>query len=83
MLLLYYIVLSETGSFAKRPLNRSASIFESKKLNVYIEGNPDALLKDVAKHFSGSIIGAFYAVEREKITLKKRTFLQGTRREGT
>jgi len=68
-------LLSETGSLEKRPLNRKAPKFESEKLQSYIEENPDALLKDVAEYFSGSITGAFYALEREKITLKKRAFL--------
>jgi transposase len=68
-------LLSETGSLEKRELNRTAPKFESEKLNAYVEGNPDALLKDVAEHFGGSITGAFYALEREKITLKKRAFL--------
>ena len=76
-------MLSETGSLEKRPLNRTAPIYESEKLNAYIEENPDALLKDVARHFGGSITGAYYALEREKITLKKRDHLQGKRREGT
>ena len=67
-------LLSETGSLEKRPLNREASIFDSEKLNAYIEENPNALLKDVAEHFGGSITGAFYALEREKITLKKKRF---------
>ena len=67
-------LLSETGGLEKRPLNRSARIFESEKLDAYVEKNPDALLKDVAEHFGGSVTGAFYALEREKITLKKKKF---------
>jgi transposase len=67
-------LLSETGSLEKRPLNRTAPIFESEKLNAYIEENPDALLKDVAEYFGGSVTGAFYALEREKITFKKKRF---------
>jgi len=74
---------SETGGLEKRPLNRTAPIYESEKLKAYIEENPDALLRDVADHFGGSITGAFYALEREKITLKKRALLQGAGREGT
>jgi transposase len=66
-------LLSETGSLEKRPLNRIAPKFESEKLNAYIEENPDALLKDVADHFGGSISGAFHALEREKITYKKKS----------
>lgn len=68
-------LLSETGSLEKKLLNRVPSVFESEKLNSYIEANPDALLKDIAQHFGGSITGAFYALEREKITYKKRDFL--------
>jgi transposase len=64
---------SETGSLEKRPLERSARIYESEKLNAYIEENPNALLKDVAEKFNGSITGAFYALEREKITFKKKS----------
>ena len=67
-------LLSETGSLEKRPLNREASIFHSEKLNSYVEANPNALLKDIAEHFGGSVTGAFYALEREKITLKKKRF---------
>jgi transposase len=70
-------LLSETGSLEKRPLNRTAPKFESEKLNAYVEENSDALLKDVAEHFGGSITGAFHALNREKITLKKRALLQG------
>ena len=67
-------LLSETGSLEKRPLDRSPSKFESEKLNAYIEENPNALLKDVASKFNGSTSGAFSALEREKITLKKRVY---------
>ena len=68
-------LLSETGSLEKRPLNRTALKFESEKLHAYIEENTDALLKDVAEHFGGSVTGAFHALKREKITLKKRALL--------
>lgn len=74
-------LLSETGRLEKRALNRTSPKFESEKLKAYIEENPDALLGDVARHFGGSISGAFYALKREKITLKKRALLQGTRRK--
>lgn len=67
-------LLSETGSLDKRPLDRCPRKFESEKLNTYIEENPNALLRDVAEKFNGSITGAFYALEREKITVKKKRF---------
>jgi transposase len=67
-------LLSETGSLEKGELERRPRIYESEKLNAYIEENPNALLCDVAEKFKGSKSGAFYALEREKITLKKRRF---------
>ena len=67
-------LLSETGSLEKRPLDRSPRIYETEKLNTYIEENPNALLKDVAAEFGGSITGAFHALNREKITFKKKRF---------
>ena len=70
----WLVLLSETGSLEKRPLNRSASIFKSEKLETYINENPNALLKDIAQYFGGSTTGAFYALEREQITYKKRNF---------
>ena len=66
---------AQRGSLENKPLNRVARLFTSKELNAYIEKNPDALLKDIAQHFNASISGAFYALKREKITLKKRDFL--------
>jgi transposase len=71
----WLLLLSETGSLEKRPLTRSAPKFESEKLNTYIEENPNALLKDIAVHFGGSISGADSALKREKITYKKRDLL--------
>jgi len=67
-------LLSEKGSLAKAELDRSPRLYESEKLNAYMEENPDALLKDVAAQFNGSISGAFYALEREKITFKKKRY---------
>ena len=72
-------LLSETGSLEKRPLTRIARKFESEKLNAYIENNPDALLKDIAEHFGGTISGAGTALKGEKITYKKNRFT--TKRE--
>jgi len=62
----------ETGDLECRPLDRDARIFNGKKLCAYIAGNPDATLQDIADHFGGSTTGAFYALERNKITFKKK-----------
>ena len=72
-------LLSETGSLDNKELNRKPRIFESEKLTAYIKENPNALLKDIAEHFGGSVNGAYYALKREKITYKKKRF--STRRE--
>jgi transposase len=66
---------SETGSLEKQELNRTARIYKSEELNRYIEENPSALLKDIAEKFGGSTTGAFYALEREKITYKKKSHI--------
>jgi len=67
-------LLSETGSLEGKEIERSPRVYESDKLNAYIEENPNALLKDVAQEFNGSVSGAFYALEREKITIKKKRY---------
>lgn len=68
-------LLNETGSLEKRPRERSATKFPSEELKAYIEQHPDAMLAEIAEHFGGSTSGAFDALERVGITLKKRTFL--------
>lgn len=65
-------LLSETGKLDKKELNRKPRVYDSEKLRAYINSNPQALLKEIAKHFGGSIPGASDALRREKITLKKR-----------
>jgi len=64
-------LLSETGKLDKKELSRSPRKFESEKLRTYIEENPEATLVEIAKEFGGTKSGAFDALEREKITLKK------------
>ena len=65
-------IRAANGSLEKRELNRSPSIYKSEELQVYIAENPDALLKEIAEHFGGSVTGAYEALKREKITYKKR-----------
>ena len=68
-------LLNETGSLEKRPLERTASKFHSEELKTYVSEHPDATLQEIAEHFGGSISGAFDALERERITFKKRALL--------
>ena len=71
----WLVLHSETGSLEKKPLNRTPRIYKSDELNRYVEENPNALLKDVAERFGGSITGAFYALKREKLTYKKKSLI--------
>jgi len=64
-------LLSESGSLEKKELNRKPRIYEAEKLRAYIAENPEATLAEIAREFGGSPSGAFDALEREKITLKK------------
>jgi transposase len=74
---------AENGSVEKRELNREATIFKSIELHAYVAENPDAFLREIAEHFGGSITGAFEALERENLTLKKRLRIRRTRRSKT
>jgi transposase len=65
----------ETGSLECRPLNREAQIFKDEELCAYIAKNPDATLQEIADNFGGSVTGAFYALERNKITIKKKNLI--------
>ena len=58
--------------------NRVAPKLDPEKLMEYINNNSDALLKEIAAHFNCTAPAVFYACERNKITLKKRTLLQRT-----
>jgi transposase len=62
---------AETGELNKRPLNRKPRIYDSEKLEAYVLENPTTYLKDIAEKFNGSISGAFNALKRLKIGLKK------------
>ena len=65
-------LLSEKGNLEKKPLKREARVYKADKLRAYMEEHPQALLKEIAKYFGGSISGANSALARAKITLKKR-----------
>jgi transposase len=65
-------LLSETKSLDKKELSRKPRKFEPEKLRAYVLENPEATLAQIASEFGGSPSGAFDALEREKITLKKQ-----------
>ena len=62
--------LSETGNLEKVPLERQPRKFHDE-LTEYTRENPFATLNQIAEKFGGSITGAFDALRRLKITLKK------------
>ena len=64
-------LVSETGELAKRPLEREAKTYPADKLCAYMKEHPEALLKEIAEQFGGSVPGAADALKREKITFKK------------
>jgi transposase len=68
-------LLNETGSLEKRPLERSSRKFNPNELRAYVSEHPAATLEEIAEHFNGSTSGAFDALEREKITFKKRALV--------
>ena len=72
-------LLNETGSLEPRSKQRSASRFLDDELKAYVNEYPDATLEDIAKHFGGSISGAYDALARVGITFKKRALFH---REG-
>ena len=62
--------LSRTGNLEKEPLERSPRKFYDE-LRAYVQEKPFATLKQIAENFGGSTTGAFNALKRVKITLKK------------
>jgi transposase len=63
--------LQERGNLEKAPLERSPRKFPDDELRAYVKENPFATLKEIAGKFGGSTTGAFDALKRVNITLKK------------
>jgi transposase len=62
---------SETGNVEKAPLERQPRKFLDDELRSYVQEKPFATLKEIAKEFGGSKTGAFKALKRLNITLKR------------
>lgn len=62
----------ETGDLANKPLNRGFKKINPEKLKEYVKEHPDATQQEMAEvfHCSDSAIGK--ALQRNKITRKKR-----------
>ena len=63
--------LRENGTLEKAPLERGARKFYDDEVRKYVKENPFATLQQIADRFGGTATGAFHALERLKITLKK------------
>ena len=68
-------LLKETGSLEKRPLVRGHKKIDPVKLAAYILEFPDAYLQEIADHFGCTATAVFYALKKQKITLKKLKFV--------
>lgn len=65
----------ETGSLEKRQLNRTFKKIDPVELAKIIIEEPDLYLSEIAERFGCSASAVFYALENEKITLKKLKFV--------
>jgi len=63
---------AELGHLENKPLKRKHKKIDPEKLNAYIEAHPDAYLREIAEVFSCTEEAVRQALERLKITRKKR-----------
>lgn len=64
--------LREEGNLKAKTPERSFKKIDPEKLKEYIEKNPDAYLREIAKEFGCCISAVDKALKRIKITRKKR-----------
>ena len=64
--------LKETGNLEKKELHRSFRKIDPEKLKDYVAEHPDAYQREMAEAFGCSESGIRDALERHKITRKKR-----------
>lgn len=63
--------LRENGTLERALLERSSRKFHDDEVRKYVNENPFATLQQIADEFGGTATGAFHALNRLKITLKK------------
>lgn len=66
-----------------KPRSNASRKINDDALRAYIAQNPDAYLYEIAEHLSVSRNGVHQALKRLKISYKKNTNLQRTRRRKT
>lgn len=64
----------ETGNLKKRPLHRTFKKIDPVALAEFVVESPDSYLSEIAEHFNCTATAIFYALEKQKITLKKLKF---------
>ena len=65
----------ETGKVLGPGRPKKAYKIDEEKLKQYVKEHPDAFLDEIAKHFGVTSPGIFSALQRLKITRKKRQHL--------
>ena len=63
--------LVETGSLARKPLNRRFKKIDPEKLEAYVNEHPDAYLREMAEVFHCSVNSVNKALKKLQITRKK------------
>ena len=66
-------------SLKTKELNRKARKFEDEELKELVAKDCDITYEKIARHFNGSVGGAFEACTRNKITIKKDKSIRRTR----
>jgi len=70
---------TQTGSITPSPKKAYKKKIDNQRLIAYVTQNPDHFLSEIANHFGTTLQAVFYALQRLKITRKKR--LLSTRRK--
>ncbi len=69
--------LNETGTLEPKKRKQTWRKIEPKKLQKYVEANPDAYLREIAAEFNCTIHAVETALKRLKISRKKNYTVQG------
>lgn len=62
----------QRGNVEPSPSKVYKKKIDDQKLIAYVEKNPDHFLSEIATHFNATLQAIFYALQRLKITRKKR-----------
>lgn len=74
-----WLRLEESGDFRCRPhqSRKTPNKIDREALELYIESNPDAYLREIAAEFGVTDVGILYACRRYGITRKKNHAVSG------